>query len=285
MIFSQIDVDVYIYKCTYRYINVYIYVYDCSYVYIYIDSASRLYAAHYITLQCAATQCITLQNAATRCNTLSIKSTPSASMTDSTKKSYTTEIHLNKKLKLVGTNSNQTKISIWNCTARYRGIWFSRFGGFQGCRLFKRNCHRLYVVCKFFLFSMWDATHSRVWRDSCTCVISFICGMWRLRAEEYPRRMKKSFESAPSYLGFTHTDIYTHTHARTYSLSHTHTSSHTNTNTNTHRHTHTSTPMHTHARTRTHTHTLTRTHMHVLTHAHTCTRTHAHTHTHVHKMK
>ena len=43
-----------------------------------------------------------------------------------------------------------TKISIWICTARYRGIWDSesRYGGFRGCCIFSGNCHGHMCVSK-----------------------------------------------------------------------------------------------------------------------------------------
>ena len=47
-------------------------------------------------------------------------------------KCYTPKIHQIQKLKFLGTNSHSIKISIWLCTARYREIWVSRFGGFWG---------------------------------------------------------------------------------------------------------------------------------------------------------
>ena len=56
-------------------------------------------------------------------------------------KCYTPEIHQIQKLQVHGTNSNQTKITIWICTARYGGIWVSRFGGFRGCSTFSGICH------------------------------------------------------------------------------------------------------------------------------------------------
>jgi len=52
-------------------------------------------------------------------------------------KCRTPEIHRIEKTKFLGTNSNQTKIPIWICTARYRGIWVSRLGGFWGCLHFQ----------------------------------------------------------------------------------------------------------------------------------------------------
>jgi len=44
------------------------------------------------------------------------------------------------KFKFLGTNSHETKISIWICTARYWGILVSRFGGFLECSIFSRTC-------------------------------------------------------------------------------------------------------------------------------------------------
>jgi len=43
------------------------------------------------------------------------------------------------KFQFLGTNSNQN--SIWICTARYRGIWVSRCGGFRGWSISSGNCH------------------------------------------------------------------------------------------------------------------------------------------------
>jgi len=60
------------------------------------------------------------------------------SMTDSC---YTSETHRIKKFKSLGTHSNQTKISMWICTARYWGIWSFRSGGFGGCSIFGGICH------------------------------------------------------------------------------------------------------------------------------------------------
>jgi len=48
-------------------------------------------------------------------------------------KCYTPEIHQIQKLKFLGTNSNSTKISVFICTVRCRGIWDTRFSGFGGC--------------------------------------------------------------------------------------------------------------------------------------------------------
>ena len=53
---------------------------------------------------------------------------------------YTPEIHQIQKLKFLGTSSNSTRISIWICTARYRDIEVSRFGGFWECGIFSGNC-------------------------------------------------------------------------------------------------------------------------------------------------
>jgi len=33
------------------------------------------------------------------------------------------------------------QISIWICTARYREMWVSRYGGFRKCSTFRGNCH------------------------------------------------------------------------------------------------------------------------------------------------
>jgi len=57
------------------------------------------------------------------------------SMTLATQSS-TPEIHQIQKLKFLSPHSNQIKISIWNCTARYRGIWVSRCGEFRRCFAF-----------------------------------------------------------------------------------------------------------------------------------------------------
>ena len=34
-----------------------------------------------------------------------------------------------------------------NCTARYRGIWVSRFGGFGRCSFFSGKCYTEYIEC------------------------------------------------------------------------------------------------------------------------------------------
>jgi len=56
-------------------------------------------------------------------------------------KCYTPEIHQIEKLRFLGTNLNWTKNFIQICTARYPGIWVSRFGGFRGCSICSGNCH------------------------------------------------------------------------------------------------------------------------------------------------
>jgi len=60
------------------------------------------------------------------------------------------EIHQTEKLEFLGTNSNQSKISIWICTARYRGIWVSRFDGLREWSILSANCHIFIscIVCK-----------------------------------------------------------------------------------------------------------------------------------------
>jgi len=53
------------------------------------------------------------------------------------------------------TNSNKSKISIWICTARYRGIWVAQFCGFWGCSIVSGKCrtgsHYVYngIPCDF----------------------------------------------------------------------------------------------------------------------------------------
>ena len=64
---------------------------------------------------------------------------------------YNPENHQIQKLKFVGTNSNETKISIWICTTRYRGIWVSRFGGFWGYSFYSGNCHIYMYTLPFWL--------------------------------------------------------------------------------------------------------------------------------------
>ena len=54
-------------------------------------------------------------------------------------------IYQTEKLKFFGTNSDQSKISVWICTARYRGIWVSRSGGF---REYYTRC-QLSRLCQF----------------------------------------------------------------------------------------------------------------------------------------
>ena len=65
------------------------------------------------------------------------------SLTDSTEctTSLIPEFHPNHTPNFLGTHSNQTKILKWICTARYREIWVSRFGGFWSCSKFRGNCH------------------------------------------------------------------------------------------------------------------------------------------------
>jgi len=50
--------------------------------------------------------------------------------------------HVTRWLKFLSTNSDQTKISMWICTARYQEIWVSGLGGFQGCSNFSGNCQK-----------------------------------------------------------------------------------------------------------------------------------------------
>jgi len=50
------------------------------------------------------------------------------------------KIHQSKISKFLGTDSNESKVLIWVCTARYQGIWVSRFGGFRRCRILNGMC-------------------------------------------------------------------------------------------------------------------------------------------------
>ena len=65
--------------------------------------------------------------------------------------SYLPEIHPIEKFEFLGTTSNQSKISIWICTARYRKFRISRFGGFRGCRILSGNCHTM-IFMDFMLY-------------------------------------------------------------------------------------------------------------------------------------
>ena len=56
-------------------------------------------------------------------------------------KCYNPKTHKIQKLKFLVTNSNEDKISIWICTARYREIWVSRCGEFWVHSNFSGNCH------------------------------------------------------------------------------------------------------------------------------------------------
>jgi len=56
-------------------------------------------------------------------------------------KCYILEIHQIEKLKFLGTNSNETKISICIFTAKYHEIWVSWSGGIRECRFFSGNFH------------------------------------------------------------------------------------------------------------------------------------------------
>ena len=61
-------------------------------------------------------------------------------------KRYNSEIHLSEKLKMVSRNPNQTTISIWIWTARYRRFRVSRFGGFLGRSIFSGICYSTTTV-------------------------------------------------------------------------------------------------------------------------------------------
>jgi len=89
---------------------------------------------------------------------------------------YTPEILQTQNLKLLSTNSNRSKIWIRICTARYRGIWVLRSGGFWGCWIFSGNCHNILWdatlsthVCVTWLIYMCDMTHLYVRHDSLIC--------------------------------------------------------------------------------------------------------------------
>jgi len=62
-------------------------------------------------------------------------------------KCYTPEIHGIAKLKYRGTDSNQTKIWIWNYTARYQETCVFWFGGFWGCNIFSGTYHSSVLQC------------------------------------------------------------------------------------------------------------------------------------------
>ena len=55
----------------------------------------------------------------------------------------THKMHQIHQLKLLGTHSNRTKISIWMCTARHQEIRGSWFGGFEACKI----CSGKYHTC------------------------------------------------------------------------------------------------------------------------------------------
>jgi len=59
-------------------------------------------------------------------------------------KCHTPEILQTQKLKFCGTTSNGTRILMWMSTARYRGIWVSRFGGCWGWCIINGNCCRVW---------------------------------------------------------------------------------------------------------------------------------------------
>ena len=67
-------------------------------------------------------------------------------------KRYNPELHQIQKPKFLGTSSNSDKISIWICTARYREIWVSGFGGYVwhvviGCHWGLWTTWCAYAVC------------------------------------------------------------------------------------------------------------------------------------------
>jgi len=58
---------------------------------------------------------------------------------------YTPEILQIQKTKFLGANPKSTKIPIWICTARYREILVSEFGGSLGCINFSGKCLTIYI--------------------------------------------------------------------------------------------------------------------------------------------
>ena len=65
-------------------------------------------------------------------------------------------------IKSLTTYSNYSWITIWICTARYQGIWVSRFGGFRGGALISAGSVMCQVVSKMLSVS-WVKTCE--WED------------------------------------------------------------------------------------------------------------------------
>jgi len=86
---------------------------------------------------------------------------------------YTPEIHRIEKLKFRGTNSNQNKISIWICTARYWGIWVCWYGGLWECSFYCGKCHSWSVVPSF--RDLLAFLCMRVCVRACVCVCVCMC--------------------------------------------------------------------------------------------------------------
>jgi len=82
-------------------------------------------------------------------------------------KCCTPEIHQIQKPEFLDTSSSETNISIWMCTARYRGIWGSRYGGFRGCNIFSGNCH-MNALCHVWMSLTYECVMSRMNESSHT---------------------------------------------------------------------------------------------------------------------
>jgi len=54
------------------------------------------------------------------------------------------------------------KISIWICTARYRGIWVSQFVGFRKCSIFRGNCDKKQAIYIRIVMSILHKEHIRM---------------------------------------------------------------------------------------------------------------------------
>jgi len=102
----------YIYICIYLHLYIYI-IHICIYIYIYRCIPSRF---------CCNTPTFCCNTPTFCCNT------PRHDRFH--RKRYHPEIHQIEKLVILDTNLDETKISTGICTARFRGLWISRFGGF-----------------------------------------------------------------------------------------------------------------------------------------------------------
>jgi len=81
------------------------------------------------------------------------------------------KIHQIKISKFLGTDSNESKVSIWVCTARYQGIWVSRFGGFRRCSIFSG-------ICRIHQYARPET--SRILRETFACLSQSVCNTgWR----------------------------------------------------------------------------------------------------------